>query len=110
MKFKQIIKEIMNPRFSIEELENSHTKCGCEFKITSLFFDDNKRNFPTKVVGWINPLQEHKIIATWNQNGECFVNSRRMKSFDLVRPTLKEIEALKPVFMGMIFIILLLIL
>ena len=110
MNIKKTIKEIINPRFSIDEIENSHTKCGFEFKITALFFDDNKRHFPTKALGWIDPVQESKIIATWNQHGECWVNGNRIISFDLVRPTLKEIEALKPVFMGMIFIILLLIL
>ena len=110
MNIKKTIKEIINPRFSIDEIENGHTKCGFEFKITALFFDDNKRHFPTKALGWIDPVQESKIIATWNQDGECWVNGNRIISFDLVRHTLKEIEALKPMFMGMIFIILLLIL
>ena len=108
MNFKQIIKEILNPRFSVEELENSHTKCGCEFKITTLFFDDNKRHFPTKALGWIDPIQESKIVATWDQHGECYVNSKRIISFDLVKPTQNENDALRPVFLGMITIILLL--
>ena len=107
MKFKQTIKEIINPRFSIDEIENGHTKCGFEFKITAMFFDDNKRHFPTKALGWIDPVQESKIIATWNQHGQCWVNGKRIISFDLVRPTQKVIDAIKPVFLGMITIILL---
>ena len=108
MKFKQTIKEIINPRFSIDEIENGHTKCGFEFKITAMFFDDIKRHFPTKALGWIDPVQESKIIATWNQHGQCWVNGKRIISFDLVRPTQKVIDAIKPVFLGMITIILLL--
>jgi len=107
MKFKQTIKEIINPRFSIDEIENGHTKCGFEFKITAMFFDDNKRHFPTKALGWIDPVQESKIIATWNQHGQCWVNGKRIISFDLLRPTQKVIDAIKPVFLGMITIILL---
>ena len=110
MKFKQIIKKIMNPRFSVEELENSHTKCGWEFKITTMFFDDNKRHFPTQALGWIDPVQGNKIIATWNLRGECFVNGRRIKSFNLIKSTQKEIDAIKPVLLGLLFISLLLIL
>ncbi len=89
MKFKQILKEIITPRFSVDELERSHTKCGCEFKMTSLFFDDNKSHYPTKILGWIDPVQGSKIIGTWNQYGECWVNCTRIKSFDLQRPTQK---------------------
>ena len=110
MKFKQIIKEILNPRFSVEELENSHTECGWEFKITTMFFDDNKRHFPTQALGWIAPVQGNKIIATWNLRGECFVNGSRIKSFNLIKSTLKEIDAILPVLLGLIFISLLLIL
>jgi len=110
MNFKQIIKEIMNPRFSIEEMENSHTKCGCEFKITTLFFDDNKRHFPTQVLGWIDPEQGNKIMATWNLRGECFVNGNRIKSFNLIKSTQKEIDAIRTVLLGLLFISLLLIL
>ena len=108
MNIKKTIKEIINPRFTIDEIENGHTKGGFEFKITALFFDDNKRHFPTKALGWIDPMQESKIVATWNQHGECYVNSNRIISFDLVRPTQNEIDALRPVFLGMITIILLL--
>ena len=108
MNINKTIKEIINPRFSIDEIENGHTKCGFEFKITALFFDDNKRHSPTKALGWIDPVQESKIVATWNQHGECWVNGNRIISFDLIRPTQKEIGALSPVFLGMITIILLL--
>ena len=110
MKIRIIIREIINPRFSIDEMENSRTQCGCELKITSMFFDDNKRHFPTKAIGWIGPVQGSKIIATWNQHGECLVNGRRIKSFDLVKPTKKELDAVRPVFLEMISIVTLLIL
>ena len=110
MNIKKTIKEIINPRFSIDEIENGHTKCGFEFKITALFFDDNKRHFPTKALGWIDPVQESKIIATWNLRGECFVNGRRIKSFNLIKSTQKEIDAIRPVLLGLILISLLLIL
>ncbi len=82
-------------------MEESPTRCGFDHKILSLFYDDSKPHFPTAAMGCIDTGQGWKIIATWNQNGECTVNFRRMTSFDLVTPAQREFEEAKPVFIGM---------
>ena len=87
-------------RFSTEEMEKSKTRCGCEFKITSLFFDDSNPQFPTKAMGSINTSQGWKIIATWNQYGECTVGSTPIKPFDLIKFEDPKAEELKPVILG----------
>lgn len=71
-------------RFSTEEVENSRIRCGCEFKISSLLFDDTP-NFPVRVLGYIRTNQGHQILATWNQYGECTFEGQRIKSFDLIK-------------------------
>jgi len=71
-------------RFSTEEVENSRIRCGCEFKISSLLFDDTP-NFPVRVLGYIRTNQGHQILATWNQYGECTFEGQRINSFDLIK-------------------------
>lgn len=87
-------------RFTTEEMEKSKTRCGCEFKITSLFFDDNKPQFPTKAMGCISTGQGWKIIATWNQYGECTVGSTRIKPFDLIKYDDQQVDEQKTASIG----------
>jgi len=91
---------VVNPRFTTEEMEKSQTRCGCEIKITSLVFDDNKPQFPTKALGCIHTGHGRKIIASWNQNGECTVGSTPIKSFDLIKFDDSKDNEVKPVVVG----------
>ena len=102
MNIKKSIKEFFKPRLTTQEMEFSETRCGCDHEIISLFFDDNKPHFPTMAMGYIDTGQVIKIMATWNQHGECMVNFRRMNSFDLLTESQKEFEEAKPVFIGML--------
>lgn len=106
MNINKIFKEFVNPRLTTQEMENSQTKCGCEFQIITMFFDDNKPHLPTMAIGKINTGQGLKIPATWNQYGECTVNSRRVKSFDLIAPSQKEIDEAKPVIVALVSVVL----
>lgn len=91
----QII-EISNNRFTTEEIEKCKTRCGSDFKITSMYFEDHKPHFPTMVIGDINTDQGWKISATWNQFGECTIKGLRMNSFDLINSNRNKIDEVKP--------------
>ena len=106
MKIKKVIKEIIKPRLTTHQMENSPTRCGCDHRVLTMFYDDSKPHFPTSALGCIDTGQGWKILATWNQHGECTVNFRRMTSFDLVTPAQSEIEEAKPVFIGLFIFIL----
>lgn len=101
MKIKKIFKELIKPRLTTHQMENSPTRCGCDHRVLSLFYDDSKPHFPTFAMGCIDTGQGGRIMATWNQHGECTVNCLRMTSFDLITPAQREIEEAKPVFIGM---------
>lgn len=88
--------EIIDPRLSTTEMEQNHTRCGNDFKITSMYFEDHKPHFPTLAKGYINNDQGWKINATWNQFGECTIGGLRMFSFDLINPNRKKIDEVKP--------------
>lgn len=90
------ITEIYNTRFTTEEVEKGKTRCGNDFKIISLYFEDNKPHFPTSAIGYINTDQGWKINATWNQFGECTIGGLRMISFDLINSNRKKIDEVKP--------------
>ena len=94
----KFLKQTFNPRLSTRDMETSPTRCGCEYRISTMDFEDDKPHFPTLAVGAINTGQGWTIRATWNQDGECTVENRRIKSFDLVTPVQKEINDAKPVF------------
>jgi hypothetical protein len=102
MKLQKIIKEFIKPRLTTPQMENSPTRCGCDHRVQSLLFDDSKPRFPTFAMGYIDTGLGGKILATWNQHGECTVNCRRMTSFDLVTPAQRELEEAKPVLIGML--------
>ena len=108
MKIKTIWKEFFNPRFTTEELENSRTRGGVKFEIKSLIFDDEREHFPTRAIGRVALKSGSMLIVVWNQHGECMYEGNRMPQFDLLRPTQKEIDAAKPVFVSMVGIIILL--
>jgi hypothetical protein len=94
----KFLKQTFNPRLSTRDMETSPTRCGCEYRISTMDFGDHKPHFPTLAIGAINTGQGWTIRATWNQYGECTVEKRRIRSFDLVTPAQKEINDAKPVF------------
>lgn len=106
MKIKKIINGFMTPRFTTEELEKSKTRSGAEFEIATLIFDDKREHFPTRVLGRATNSLGVKIIVIWNQYGECIKDGGRLPEFDLVHPNQKNIDAAKPVFAGMLGLIL----
>jgi len=91
----QII-DISNTRFTTEDMEKGKTRCGNNFKITSMYFEDLKPYFPTLAMGYINTDQGWKISATWNQYGECTIGGLRMFSFDLINLNQKKNDEVKP--------------
>lgn len=109
MNIIKTLKDIADPRLTTREMESSQTRCGCDFQITSMFFEDLKPNFPVKTIGCIHTGQGWKIFATWNQNGECMVSGRRIKSFDLVTPDQREFDQAMPVFIGLIMFLIIVI-
>ena len=88
--------EISNTRFTTEDMEKGKTRCGNNFKITSMYFEDLKPHFPTMAMGYINTDQGWKINAIWNQFGECTIGGLRMISFDLINSNQKKEDEAKP--------------
>ena len=105
-KIHKFIKEAVNPRLTTSEMETSGTRCGCDHRISTMDFGDEKPHFPTLAVGAVNTGQGWNIGATWNQYGECSVNNRRIRSFDIITPAQKEINDAKPVFLFLFIFIL----
>jgi hypothetical protein len=73
--------------FSTDDFEKGKTKCGLLHKITSLSYDDNIPHFPTRSLGCIYVPSGSPIIAKWNLHGECTVQGKRLKAFDLIKPS-----------------------
>lgn len=102
MNIIKALKEILYPCLTTREMESSQTRCGCDFQITSMFFEDSNPDFPVKSIGRIKTGQGWKIFVTWNQSGECMISGSRIKSFDLVTAQQKEFDQAMPVFIGLI--------
>ena len=96
----KIIDTVVDPRFTTEEMEKSQARCGCEIKITLMFFDDKKPKLPTKALGCVNTGHGRKIIASWNQYGECTVDSTPIRSFDLIKFDDIKDNKVKPTIIG----------
>lgn len=86
-----ILQQISNPRFTTQEMEKSQIRCGFDFEITSMYYDDERKNHPSHAFGWVKTPAGKPILAKWNRHGECFIESVRISSFDLVRPAQDEI-------------------
>jgi hypothetical protein len=108
MNIKTIIGDFFYPRFSTAEIESSKLKCNLEFEATGFYYDDEKRGFPTHILGYIKTRKGHLLHASYNKYGECTIKGKRIKSFDLVRPSQKEIDAASSIvtslFIGVIVI------
>lgn len=102
MNFKKIISEFFDPRFSTDEIENSKLKCNLSFETTGMFYDDEKRGFPTHILGIVKTKRGIPLHASWNQHGECTVKGIRVKSFDLVRPTQSQMDSGKSVLTSLV--------
>jgi hypothetical protein len=93
MSILSTLREIQDPRFSTEEMETSKLKCGFDFKITSMYYDDLQKGLPSHAFGWVHPPNSVPIPAYWSKHGECMINSMRVKSFDLHRNTQNYIDS-----------------
>ena len=102
MNIRKTFKAIMVPRFSTEEVESSRLRSNLIFEASSFFFDDGKKGYPTLVLGWITTTRDHLIRAAWNKYGECTVQGKRIKSFDLIRPTQGEIDSARSIAESMV--------
>jgi hypothetical protein len=87
MSILTVLREIHDPRFSTAEMETGKLKCGFDFKITSMFYDDERPGLPSHAFGYVQPPNSSPLQAVWNRHGECHVNSTRIGSFDLQRTT-----------------------
>ena len=94
------IKEFFIPRFTISELENSQTRCGCDYEIDTIVFDDELPCMPKLAKGKIIIARKIKFTAMWSKDGKCTVNGDRVKSFDLIRPEYKKSEVVRPLIAG----------
>jgi len=104
MNIKTIIREFFDPRFSTLEIEKSKLRCNLSFGTTDMYFDDEKRGFPTHVVGFIKTRRGHCLPSSWNKYGECKMNGKRIKAFDLVRPSRLETAPARPVINSILFV------
>ena len=86
---------IKNYSFSTEEMEFSRLKRDRVFEIIEMLYKDGNPGFPTMANGKVKTSGGRKISAIWNDVGECIVGGIRVKPFDLIRPTRKEIEKAK---------------
>lgn len=102
MSIKKFIRDFFEPRFSTQEIENSKLKCNLSFSTTDMFYDDEKRGFPTHILGNVKTQRGILLPASWNQRGECTVKGKRVRSFDMVRPTQSEMDSAKSVFTSLV--------
>jgi hypothetical protein len=104
MTFKTTIRNFFDPRFSTEDVENSKLKCNLHFRTLDMYFDDKKKGFPTHIIGVVKTPAGALLKVSWNQHGECVSEGIRLHSFDLVRPTQKEIDAARPLMTSMVIL------
>jgi len=104
MSIKKTIREFFDPRFSTEEVENSKLKCNLPFESSDMFYDDLKRGYPTTILGAIKTPAGILMQVSWNQHGECTNQGVRLESFDMVRPTQKEIDSARPILVSSVVI------
>ena len=95
--------------FSTDDLEKGKTKCGLPHKITSLFYDDNIPQFPTRSLGCIYVPGRSPIITTWNLHGECTVQGKRLRAFDLIKPSQQKAVEKRRAALALISIVLILV-
>lgn len=103
MNLKRIITEFFNPRFSTEEIENSKLKPGLLLDLTGFSYADKKPGFPTLATGYVHTRKGHILRCNWDQHGKCFSNNKRVKLYDLIRPTRQKIDSSRTV--GSLFIV-----
>jgi len=95
--------------FSTDDLEKGKTRCGLPHKITSLFYDDNILHFPTRSLGCIYVQGRSPINAKWNLHGECTVQGKRLKAFDLIKPSQQKAVEKRRAALALISIVLILV-
>jgi hypothetical protein len=88
---KELLQVLFVPPYSIEELENSQTVCGCKHEITTMHFDDGLRNYPSHSSGFIHDQQNGLTYTSWDRWGNNKTAGKRIREYDLVRPARKEI-------------------
>jgi len=105
MEVKLWFKNLFNPPFTTEDFENSKMQSGIEFSFTAMHFEDGESSHPTRVVGYINDQYNGITKTTWNRYGENTTSGKRVKAFDLFRPSRREIESSEAFLFGFIGIL-----
>ena len=105
MNLKKAYKDFFTPRFTIQEIDNAHTRHNASFEIIRLDFEDNKRSLPTNIEGIIESRFGLRNRVNWNQFGECYFHANRMKEFDLIHPEQSEIDSAKAIFVCLIILV-----
>lgn len=105
MSTSSTMRKILNPRFTLEEMEASKTKCELTFEITAVVYDDNKRNYPTVAIGTVTTGGGKPLLVNWNQFGECKSYGHRLESFDLIRPDQNELDTSNKFLLAIVIII-----
>ena len=109
MRLNLLGEELFEPPFTTAEMENSRTESRCEYKISVMYFEDGKSNYPSKAVGLINDQTKGWVISSWDRYGKNTTAGKRVSAYDLVREGRKEMVASGFVFIGFIGIILIII-
>ena len=104
-RFCKYFNSFMEPRFSTLEIEQGTLRRGGEGHFEVLFYDDFLQNYPNRVKGFIY-FQGKKTTCEWDKYGRCSVEGNRRKDADLMRPAKvqKEIDAIRNVFISLIFL------
>jgi hypothetical protein len=95
---------LIKKKMSTLEMEEAHTRCGCEFGLEIMFYEDGEKEFPHKVIGYVQCPEKGWIISTWNKYGECTLRGAREIDFDLIRngTIQKKIDSMNFVMVGLI--------
>jgi len=104
-RFKEYLKSFIEPRLMTKDFEQSTLRRGGEGHFEVLFYDDFLQNYPNRVKGFIY-FQGKKTTCEWDKYGGCSVEGNRRKDADLMRPAKvqKEIDAIRNVFISLIFL------
>lgn len=108
MKVNQVLKNFFMVRFTTAEMEQSRTRCGVDFEIIEISYDDNTR-FPRWAIGFVVVDGYFDYKVTWNEYGECNVHGHRIRSFDLIRPRENILDSERVALVGTIGIVIILI-
>ncbi|MEI7526969.1 MAG: hypothetical protein WCJ95_21655 [Mariniphaga sp.] len=90
----------IEPRLSTLEFEECKIRCGSDFSIEVMNFDDFDHFYPHKVTGRVWESDGVGIEVAWNKYGEATVDGKCTRCYDVVREKVvqKEIDGVRIVF------------